>query len=110
MRSLCQCQSDDDKIAVNRQLANSQELLDKLETKFNGISSVKMCDISVKRLPSNWRAAMLKIARDKAKKVFNDNMEAVNDDKQENNDNNNEINDNNDDNKSMFFNNLNLFS
>ncbi len=53
---------------------------------------------------------MLKIARDKAKKVFNDNMEAVNDDKQENNDNNNEINDNNDDNKSMFFRNLNIFS
>ncbi len=54
---------------------------------------------------------MLKIARDKAKKVFNDNMEAISDDKQENNDNNqiNDNNDNNDDNKSMFFNDLNLF-
>lgn len=92
LRSLCQCQSDDDKIAVNRQLANSEELLEKLEIKFNGIATVKMCDISVKRLPSNWRAAMLKIAREKAKKAFNDNLEHLNDNKEDKQENSNEVN------------------
>jgi len=113
LRSLCQCQSDDDKIAVNRQLANSEELLEKLENKFNGIATVKMCDISVKRLPSNWRAAMLKIARDRAKKAFNENMDAINDnseEKQNNNQNSNEITNNNDSEENKTDDNKGLFS
>jgi hypothetical protein len=74
IRSLCQCQSDDDKNSANKQLANSEELLNKLENKYNGIGSIRMIDVSVNRLPSNWRAAMLKIARQVSnKEEMNDN-------------------------------------
>ncbi|XP_054160318.1 uncharacterized protein LOC128958479 [Oppia nitens] len=77
LRSLCQCQSDDDKTALNKQLTASEEQISKLLFKCNTIQTVKMVDIDVKRLPSNWRAAMLKIARDKAKKAFNESMAAI---------------------------------
>ncbi|CAG2110881.1 unnamed protein product [Medioppia subpectinata] len=100
LRSLCQCQSDDDKTAVNKQLSAHEEALAKLVVKCDCIQTVKMVDIGVKRLPSNWRAAMLKIARDKAKKSFHDTNAAeeeamdtdAKDDESLNNKNNEEMN------------------
>ena len=77
---MCQCQSDDDKTAATKHLATTEEVLTKLKEKCDKIQLIKCIDVSVKRLPSNWRAAMLKIAREKAKKEFKESVGATNED------------------------------
>ena len=75
-------------------MATTEEALTKLKDKCDKIQIIKCIDVSVKRLPSNWRAAMLKIAREKARKEFKETVDSSNTDGQTNDDNKESVEDN----------------
>ena len=69
VRSLCQCHSDEDQTEANKKLETNEEALNKLKDKIDKIQLIKCIDVEVKRLPSNWRATLIRVQRERAREL-----------------------------------------